>query len=297
MMVLYGIDSVFEAPPCNMAEHELTNWRQLMVGIRILSDEELCQDRVWNERANLLLMEFQRGATHVWPQFCTLSIHMLGHLAADVMKHGPVDRYSCFKYENALAALKRTVRSRKAPLASALTTLKVQPYFISRGLKYEPKVVPGLKNPMQSTGSNVNIQYSTIELAKFTLKATIKDCHFGVRDAPRKVIKFIRAERDHGEIVVYGQEFLGSEVSFELQCNPTAASQDYNSASPDRYPIDTRDVGIIRISRRSDVVIRINWERIKYKYVVLHPVSRALPQGVPVPTKRIAYRMIAMAVG
>lgn len=44
-------------------------------------------------------------------------VHSLIHLAADCLKHGPLDSFSAFPYESYLGRLKRLIRSKKLPLA------------------------------------------------------------------------------------------------------------------------------------------------------------------------------------
>jgi len=48
--------------------------------------------------------------------FVVYNIHLLLHLCTDVQIYGPLDRYSCFPFENYLQSLKRRIRSKRLPL-------------------------------------------------------------------------------------------------------------------------------------------------------------------------------------
>lgn len=48
--------------------------------------------------------------------FVVYNVHSLLHLCADVQTYGPIERYSCFPFENYLQSLKRRIRSKKLPL-------------------------------------------------------------------------------------------------------------------------------------------------------------------------------------
>jgi hypothetical protein len=216
--------------------------------------------------AEALLFEFQRESTLVWKQFCTLSIHMLIHLPGECMRHGPLDSFSCWKYENTLASIKRSVHGATCqPLVTAVNRLKVAPYYISHGYIYKPESVPGLKKP-NSVG-----QFETIELANFVLKQNDTDCFFGVKAGCRLqcrdlVYKFHVAEREaSGEVVVLGYCHVQSQ-NF------------YNVVFPDRrighedelLTVDSSDIGIHSIGScaHSFGLIRFRHEDIKYKYIV-----------------------------
>ena len=89
----------------------------LSVAIRILSSCDLCQDSSWNNYANSLLRTFVENAIVLYGKhFATYNVHGLNHLSADVLKHGPLDSFSAFPFENFLYQLKKTIRKSKDPL-------------------------------------------------------------------------------------------------------------------------------------------------------------------------------------
>lgn len=87
------------------------------IAIRILSTRGMCQDLQWNTYANGLLRTFVENSVILYGEhFATYNVHGLNHLAADVLKHGPLDGFSAFPFENYLCLLKKTVRKFKYPL-------------------------------------------------------------------------------------------------------------------------------------------------------------------------------------
>ncbi len=64
----------------------------------------------WNTYADKLLQKFVSLIPTLYSQeFLVYNVHSLVHLCKDAMKHGPLDKFSAFKYENNMQVIKRTL--------------------------------------------------------------------------------------------------------------------------------------------------------------------------------------------
>ncbi|XP_071572521.1 uncharacterized protein [Temnothorax nylanderi] len=87
----------------------------LSVAIRILSDPKLCL--VMNGYARSLLCWFVSHYGELYgPEYITYNVHNLVHLASDVTRFGCLDKFSAFKFENCLQAIKKQVKNSQRPL-------------------------------------------------------------------------------------------------------------------------------------------------------------------------------------
>ncbi len=96
------------------------------MAIRILSDARLV--RSYTDTAETCIVQFQRTMEQeCGEEFTSLAVHNLRHLPADSLRHGELQRFSCFKYENVLAGMKREIEhAKKKPLVTLTKKLKVK---------------------------------------------------------------------------------------------------------------------------------------------------------------------------
>lgn len=89
-------------------ENVYYHWLCLVCGMRLLSANNCVQNSV---TANTLLEEFVKNypAIYGFPNV-TYNVHGLLHLAEDIRMYGSLDSYSCYKFENHIQILKRTVK-------------------------------------------------------------------------------------------------------------------------------------------------------------------------------------------
>lgn len=107
----------------NMYTHFMT----LSCAIRILCSPALYS--VYNDYALQLIQYFvQKYSVLYGPEFINHKMHYqsqgLIHLPADCLLHGPLDTFSCFKYENFLYEIKRKIKTTKHPLQQICKRLK-----------------------------------------------------------------------------------------------------------------------------------------------------------------------------
>ena len=108
----------------------------LHTGIKILSSPHLCQDAVYNQYAKDLLILFVEQCKTLYGEwFISYNVHCLIHLADDVMRFGPLDRYSSFPFENNMKAVKAMLTKHECILAQ----------IVRRMMKEENNLIPSLR--------------------------------------------------------------------------------------------------------------------------------------------------------
>ncbi|XP_067204218.1 uncharacterized protein [Linepithema humile] len=97
--------------PTNCYNHFLS----LSVGIRILTDQQLCVP--FNAYANSLLFYFVSNYGNIYgDEYLSHNVHNLLHLSNDVQSFGSLDNFSCFKFENQMQKIKKKLHQSGAPL-------------------------------------------------------------------------------------------------------------------------------------------------------------------------------------
>lgn len=87
----------------------------LVTAIRILVVPATCISL--NSKAKVLLEIFVKDYAIIYGQkFINYNVHSLLHLPFFVLKHGPLDSYSCLKYENYLQEIKKCMKCSRFPL-------------------------------------------------------------------------------------------------------------------------------------------------------------------------------------
>jgi hypothetical protein len=105
-----------------LSQNVYDHFMLLSVGITLLISPVYCQ--VYNDYAHSLLVAFVELASTIYgADFIVYNVHGLLHLAADVKRHGSLDSFSAFPFENELKSLKRLVRKAGNPLAQCVRRL------------------------------------------------------------------------------------------------------------------------------------------------------------------------------
>ena len=113
----------------------------LHVAIKLLSSEPLCFTH--NRFCARLLKHFAKESAKLYgAHFITFNVHCLIHLPGDVMRFGPLDKFSSFPFENYLQQLKRRIRRSNNPLAQLVKRLNESSNVsTNNGLQSLPKSV------------------------------------------------------------------------------------------------------------------------------------------------------------
>jgi len=94
----------------------------LVYAIRILICAETCFES--NEMATELLKKFVNAYSNLYgSQFITYNVHSLIHLPMYVLNHGPLDNFSCFRYDNFIQEIIKSIKSIKYPLQEILNSV------------------------------------------------------------------------------------------------------------------------------------------------------------------------------
>ncbi|XP_067299354.1 uncharacterized protein [Pseudorasbora parva] len=188
------------------------NFLLLFVGISILSNNSLIED--YCDYANDILVLFVTHFGQLYgPQFLSYNAHSLIHLADDVKKHGILDNFSAFKYENHLNKLKRLLRKPTCPLSQIIKRFSE----MQSCKKTRTKTRPHLLKKQHTTGPlpasfHEASQYKEIRTSLYTFKLDQANSHVVIGSKVAKLQNII-SFRD--EIYVAYSSFNQQESFFD----------------------------------------------------------------------------------
>ncbi|KAE9526673.1 hypothetical protein AGLY_013321 [Aphis glycines] len=143
----------------------------LFSAIRLLVNPETCI--LYNEKARILLEKFISDYAILYgSEFITYNVHNLIHLPYFVQKHGPLDSFSAFRYENYLKELKKSMKCAKYPLQ------EVSNRIIEKYNQINSSTASQIKYPLfQKEKLNKNCSYNVSEIAyeRMNIGQTISD--------------------------------------------------------------------------------------------------------------------------
>ncbi|XP_016660140.1 uncharacterized protein LOC107883830 isoform X1 [Acyrthosiphon pisum] len=135
----------------NLSKQMYSHFKLFVCALRILITPDICQ--TLNNLAQSLLNEFVTQYSSLYgAHFVTYNVHSLLHLPMYVKVHGCLDNFSCFKYENYLQYIKKSIKSAKYPLQEVTNRImEKQNYFIANNITLDPIViVKEIKNTTSS---------------------------------------------------------------------------------------------------------------------------------------------------
>ena len=147
----------------------------------------------------------------------TFNAHNVVHLIADVKEHGAVDSFSCFPFENHLAAIKRLVRAPNHTLQQVYARLMELEHLQRPSVRTEniKLTCDHGKGPLFSFNGEEVKQFSSIELKGFKLCLNEKDCYFCVQN---KFFRLKNVLQKNSEIILLGQPLKISADVFDYPC-------------------------------------------------------------------------------
>lgn len=206
----------------------------LSVAIRILSDPQLCQ--TLNAYANSLLLWFVSNYGNLYgDEYLSYNVHNLLHLANDVQTFGPLDNFSCFKYENHMQKLKKKLHQSGKPLEeiynriSEEAQIPIRPYSI--------------------------VQYP---IAIFTNKNEISHVQF-------KSFKISKKKNDNTALLYNNDVVFVSNIFYNNDVLFVRAQRFVNKKSFFNIPCASEKFGIFVISHANSDIIEIPVKQIKSK--------------------------------
>ncbi|KAK3928025.1 CLAVATA3/ESR (CLE)-related protein 4A-1 [Frankliniella fusca] len=220
LLLFYVGPVLFESTlPRHLYDHFLV----LSTAMTILSSEEYMLHYL--EYARDLLMYFTKTFIEVYgKQYCSHNIHNLIHLADDCQKHGPVDKFSAFKFENFYQKLKKMVRKGDKPLQQLCRRYEEQklrkPLF-KENLPLSGKYnFTGLHNngPLPPWCENPQFSRMTACLGhKLNLSQANNCCR--LIDGTVVVVENFCSLKGSKDKVVVGKKFLKLENLFSFPCD------------------------------------------------------------------------------
>lgn len=238
-----------------------SHFKLLVCALRILTTSAICQ--TLNNLAQSLLNEFVSKYSSLYgAHFVTYNVHSLLHLPMYVKLHGCLDSFSCFKFENYLQYIKKSIKSAKYPLQEVTNRIiEKQNNFIASDIELDPIII--VKEIINTSSSS----YFNLTDRLFE-KIIIQDLNFTINISNERD-KYIMLKNNDIVIVKY-IIMLKNEISFKL------IVQKYLNSSLFSKPIMSSTIGLHSINSNfvSDK-FSINISEIKCKCFFI-PVSNEL---------------------
>ena len=235
-----------------IAKEMYQNFLLLSVGIHILANPCLCHEM--GDFANDLLVMFVQHFSQLYgADMLVYNVHCLIHLAADVKKHGPVDSFSAFPFENFLCQLKHLVRKPSFMLEQVILRLsersRMAPIPNSKRDRYCLKK-PHYRGPLPSDTAYLPCtQYQKVVLKDFIITNTKGD-------------NCVRI----GQSIAIVKNIVQCQLGIFIMYKVFSCGNDFF-----HYPLDSRrlDVHKVSLTDLSDDVLIANIETVVSKYVLL----------------------------
>ena len=237
--LLYGGDIAMGYPAAGVPPVLVTAFRCFSMAIRLLSDPATYIR--YNQFAKSLLVCFVDTTTEYFGRhFISLIVHLLLHLPDECMKYGQLDRFSCWKFENALKSIKKRCRNYKTPLKALANQLRYKSTFISRSSRASQHGGAGIHliRPYEPE-ADVKVldgeSFKTLFLKNFVLTIEHPDCYFMSKSRQVYVIRDIVKPQNGPGTMFVCQSFDKTEYAYYV---PTA-----------EYRVESTEIGIKKLSK------------------------------------------------
>lgn len=192
-----------------------THFMLLVSGVKLLISNVTCQTH--NELAETLFKTFiTQYSTLYGDHLISYNVHNLLHLPMFVKMHGPLDNFSCFKYENYLQEIKFSIKSSKYCLQEVFNRIsEKQKLFLidPLELRYSVLCEKEIENSTSSIYFNITDKlYKAILLNDLGMKINIiKECDKYVSLKNNYIVKvkhIVQSDPDKSNIKLIVQRFL-----------------------------------------------------------------------------------------
>ncbi len=226
------------------------NFMLLSVGIRLLASSTF--NKTCIEYAHNLLTTFvNQSAVLYGADFVVYNVHGLVHLADDVKKHGSLDSFSAFPFENYLKAVKKSVRKaclplpqvirRMSELAANSTDARTEAPICSVSMEH-------FRGPL-TDGFECSRQFQRLKMKGFCVKLTVgNNCVIARNRGPVLVKNILQNELQ--QLYVVCQQFQTSCDLFT-------------------YPLSSPSIGIVKVSGIRNELFTISVEDVIGKCVCI----------------------------
>lgn len=203
----------------------------LHTAFAILKDKKFC--RQFNSVASKLMLHFvDEFEICFGPEYITYNFHLATHLSQDCLTFGPLDEFSCFKFESYMGKLKSYVKSPHRPLEQISN--RINENFKRNGLKCK-----GFNSILTLEDKIDDNHYSKLILNQTFVKNNDRDCF--VQTICRKIIKVDKFLQTDEGIFMIGHEFTNINSIYSL-------------------PIESEDIDEfkVKMSHKIDCIISVN---------------------------------------
>lgn len=259
-LLLYTGPVVFRK---RMNEACYSHFLHLSAAIAVLISPSYCTNML-DVAKNLLTVFIASAGSLYGKGIYVMNVHSLIHLPDDVARFGPLDRFSCFPFENFLAEMKKMLRSPNNALKQVVNRLSelnaVTP--VLGGLSDKLYTLRTPRNKLLPVPSNCSDyrQFERIDFRCFSLSTNTADSVARMRDG----------------CIIKIQNILSSSTSVFLVGSVFMKIEDFYTT-----PVRSSDIGMFVASELNGQEMHL-WEitRIQYKCVSL-PLSNGEVLIVP----------------
>lgn len=203
----------------------------LSLGIRILCSNK----KDLYSKANKFLKKFIKMFIEIYGEkYCNHNIHGLSHLYVDVLNHGPLDRFSAFRFENYMQQIKKDIRKPGFVLTQLTNRLSERENIVKEHTKTNDfnRIKNGDEVPPLGCESPQYVKYEFNGIKIDT--STLGDRCLGTKS--KQVIRIENIATLAGSVVLIGRRFL-SKRSFL------------------KSPMDFADLDIYKVSELSQLQV------------------------------------------
>ncbi|KAK3931377.1 Polyubiquitin 12 [Frankliniella fusca] len=216
------------------------NYLFLATAVRILSDPLLVEDFI--DDANTLLKKFITHSVSVYGQmFNVYNVHHLKHLADECRRHGDLESFSAFKYENHLGVLKRLLHAPGRTLSQIVCRLMEQ--VANQQVNEEPvQHTAKVSSPCElpASLSNLGKGFSSIYIPKCKAELT---SHSFFLSVDKEIVKLSNIVKTDESYILSGRKFQWKANYFTSPC-PSSALDIY----------EVNDLGVKQLFSVNDVL-------------------------------------------
>jgi len=194
----------------------------LFSAIRLLVNPETCI--LYNEKARILLEKFINDNAILYEsEFITYYVHNLINLSYFVQKHGPLDSFSAFRYENYLKELKKSMKCAKYLLQV------VSNRIIEKYKQINSSTASQIKYPLfQKEKLNKNYSYNVSEIA-YERVILHENCLLNINSVYNKCVML-----KNGDMVI---------INNSIKCNVQKMLNVSEVFNLSNFNLSSRDIG------------------------------------------------------
>ena len=197
------------------------NFIMLHSAVTILISDTHQHEKSNIDSAHEMLQYFVKDFAKIYgKEYVSHNVHNLLHMAADVKKYGPLERYSSFRFENYMSSIKAMLRKGDKPLEQIAR--RYEEIEAAEKLNYSSLVPertlkePHSKGPLTNQCTDVKQQYKVLKTESYSIKSNNcnKDSCILLKNETFISVKNI-VQLNNNDIRFIGTKFSPSESLYE----------------------------------------------------------------------------------